>query len=399
MTFATKLLRSAAACALLAGIAAPGMAAAQTRPQVAPALSKPVSVRRAEVLATAEKLADWQLRNIATGELYTRYSSQTLDPRQWQQGAMWIGYQALAARSRSPRFRDAILAVGRKNEWRLGEREYMADDHVIGQSYLWAAKNGVGAAAIAPLRARFDAILAKPAVAHLSYYVDPSRKEEVDCTVRWCWADALFMAPPAWVELSRQTSDRRYRDFALREYWKTVDFLYDPQEHLFYRDSRYFHMRDDAKHKLFWSRGNGWVFAGLALTIPLLEAGDPDRKRLEALYVEMAEKLRRVQKADGYWAPSLLARDGSPPETSGTGFFTYGLAWGIRQGLIDRAQYEPTVRSGWSALVRAIQPDGRLGYVQQVSDKPELVAAADTQVYGTGAFLLAASAVADLDLK
>jgi rhamnogalacturonyl hydrolase YesR len=112
----------------------------------------------------------------------------------------------------------------------------------------------------------------------------------------------------------------------------------------------------------------------------------------------MAGKLKATQKPDGYWAPSLLAPEGSPPESSGTGFFTYGLAWGVKTGLLPRAEYAPAVRKGWSALVRAIQPDGRLGWVQQVSDRPEQVLATDTQYYGVGAFLLAATAVADLKL-
>jgi hypothetical protein len=37
-----------------------------------------------------------------------------------------------------------------------------------------------------------------------------------------------------------------------------------------------------------------------------------------------------------------------------------------------------------------------LGWVQQVSDRPEQVAPSDTQFYGVGAFLLAGSAVHDL---
>jgi hypothetical protein len=47
-------------------------------------------------------------------------------------------------------------------------------------------------------------------------------------------------------------------------------------------------------------------------------------------------------------------------------------------------------------LTRAVAKDGRLGWVQQVSDRPESVAETDTQYYGVGAFLLAASAVAQL---
>jgi hypothetical protein len=44
-----------------------------------------------------------------------------------------------------------------------------------------------------------------------------------------------------------------------------------------------------------------------------------------------------------------------------------------------------------------VAKDGKLGWVQQVSDRPDQVAEQDTQFYGVGAFLLAASAVAELD--
>ena len=38
------------------------------------------------------------------------------------------------------------------------------------------------------------------------------------------------------------------------------------------------------------------------------------------------------------------------PETSGTAFFTYGLAWGIRKGLLDPAIYRPALpRAGVAA--------------------------------------------------
>jgi len=48
----------------------------------------------------------------------------------------------------------------------------------------------------------------------------------------------------------------------------------------------------------------------------------------EALFKEMAAKLKAVQKPDGYWAPSLLAAfdPHTPAESSGTGFFVYGMA-------------------------------------------------------------------------
>ena len=88
-----------------------------------------------------------------------------------------------------------------------------------------------------------------------------------------------------------------------------------------------------------------------------------------------------------------------PPETSGTGFFVYAFARGISLGVLDRRTYEPAVLKGWAALGRAVQPDGMIGWVQQVSDRPDMVARTDTQFYGAGAFVLAGTAVYDLSLR
>ena len=380
--------RLLAALAAVAAVGTPLSHAAAAPPAGATAPSN--------ALEQAVRLADWQLERMAAAPV-SRATSDTNNTRAWEQAAFWVGMTALADAGGPPRVGEAIIAMGQANGWRPGEKTYFADDHAITQAYLWAARNGAGRAATAPTRETFDQVVGKPAVTTLAFYVPPEGYHAAECLNRWCWCDALFMAPAALIELSRQTGDPRYRDFALKEFWATTDFLYDPVERLYYRDSRFFERRDEQGRKMFWSRGNGWVFAGLARIIPLLPEGDPDRSRLEALFVEMAGRLSQLQKPDGYWAPSLLAPEDSPPESSGTAFYTYGIAWGIDAGLLPRDEYEPVARRGWSALLQAIQPDGRLGWVQQVSDRPEKVEANETQFYGVGAFLLAATAVARLD--
>ena len=353
------------------------------------------STSRKEVLKLASRVADWQLERMGATHGVTKYAEETANPRSWQQGAFWVGMTHLADVTGQKRFADAINTMGAANQWQPGKRIYHADDHVIAQSYLWSARHGAGAEAIAPMRATFDAILAKPPIDHLSF-VASKDYESTPCLRRWCWCDALFMSPPAWVELSRQTGDPRYTNFAMAEFWATTDFLYDQLEALYFRDSRFFERRDEQGRKQFWSRGNGWVFAGIANILDVLPKDNPNRPRMEQLFRDMAIKLKAVQKADGYWPPSLLAPENSPPETSGTGFFVYGFAWGVKNGLLDAAAYRPAIDKGWAALTRAVAKDGRLGWVQQVSDRPESVAETDTQYYGVGAFLLAASAVAQL---
>jgi len=369
--------------ALLIGLAAP--AAAQELPP------------RAAVVARMERLADWQLAHLAPLDYIAMQWSRPHDTRDWQQATFWVGLAELAERTDAPRFREAILEKGRAAQWKLGDRAYHADDHLIGAAWIWAARNGAGPQAIAPGRATFDQVLAAPSAISLEFVPRTPGAGDSACTDRWCWCDALFMAPPTLWALSQATGDPRYADFADREYRSTADYLFDPAENLFYRDSRFFDRKGAHGEKLFWSRGNGWVFSGLARMIPLIDAADPRRAYYIDLFRRMAARLAMLQRANGYWPPSLLGDpESAPDETSGTGFFVHGFAWGIEAGLLERERYLPAVARGWAALVRAIQPDGRLGWVQQVSDRPESVAASDTQFYGTGAFLLAGAAVHDL---
>jgi rhamnogalacturonyl hydrolase YesR len=406
MTMPLKSLAALLVFGLVAVSPQPGAAAQQAAPTTAAAPS------RGEVLAAAERLAKWQLAHmptplilpsgIAPERAELARLTQASNPWSWHQGTFWLGMTALADASSSPWARRAILDHGRAASWQPGPRIHHADDQLIGASYIWAAAHGAGGGALQPLRERLDRILADPPQAHLAMLLgsDETRgHSSAEALKRWSWADALFMAPPVWLRLARETGDRRYRDYALREFWAANDFLYDPAERLYFRDSRFFDKRDEQGRKIFWSRGNGWVIAALAQMIDALPPGDPDRRRLENQFRGFAGRVVALQKPDGYWPSSLLASEDTIPESSGTALFTYGLAWGIGKGLLPRGAYEHAVRRGWQALQASIQPDGSLGWVQPAGDRPAPATASGTQVYATGAYLLAATAIADLDRK
>jgi unsaturated rhamnogalacturonyl hydrolase len=333
-------------------------------------------VEKAAILKVMTAAADWQLGHPSTHE-----------PYDWTQAAFYTGVMAFVRVTDSPKYAAAMKAMGAANQWRPGLRPGHADDYAVAATYAQLYDREHERQMIAPSRALFDFLATRK-------YDEPLVWGNAIEMRELAWCDALFMAPPAMAAMSASTGDAKYLELANRLWWKTTDYLYDRDEHLYYRDSRYFDQREKNGRKVFWSRGNGWVIAGLARMLQTTPAGFRDHDRYVTLFREMAAAVLAAQSPDGYWRSSLLDPDSRPnPETSGTGFFTFSLAWGVNQGLLDRATYEPAARRGWAALVRAIHPDGLLGWVQQIGAEPGSAGADSTEVYGTGAFLLAGSEI------
>jgi rhamnogalacturonyl hydrolase YesR len=185
------------------------------------------------------------------------------------------------------------------------------------------------------------------------------------------------------------TGKKEYLKFMDKEYRYTHKYLYSKEHHLFFRDDEYFDKKEKNGQPVFWGRGNGWVMAGLPIIIQELPDDFKNKKFYEKLYVEMAQKIASLQDENGYWHASLLDPDSYPhPETSSTGFFTYSLAWGVNNGYLDKTTYQPIVEKGWKALVKAVYPNGKLGWVQPIGADPQHTTEEMTAVYGVGAFLL-----------
>jgi rhamnogalacturonyl hydrolase YesR len=214
----------------------------------------------------------------------------------------------------------------------------------------------------------------------------------------WWWSDGLYMVMPVMTKLYAITGNRQYLD-KLHEYFEySNSIMYDSDAQLYYRDARYVYPKHQSVNgkKDFWSRGDGWVFAGLAKVLKDLPKDDPYRADYIAKFKGMAQALKKAQTDDGYWTRSLLDPQHAPgPETSGTAFFVYGYLWGINNGLLERDEYLPVVRKGWRYLSKtALQADGKIGYVQPIGDRAipgQVVDQNSTTAFGVGAYLLASS--------
>lgn len=288
---------------------------------------------------------------------------------------------------------DYMNSWAEKNNWALGTNadQHGADGQVCGQTYidLYKLDGTPNENKIKAIKACVDDLIANPS-------------ESIDDL--W-WVDSYFMVMPVFSKFGNMYNNESYfkQMHDMQKYSMERWNLYSETDHLWYRDSTQIKEKTLTPNgkPVYWSRGNGWVMAALALVLNDLPENNPYRSEYIQLLQDMAKALKTVQREDGFWNRSLADKAHLPgPETSGTALFTYGIAWGINHGILDRETYLPVVWNAWNGMVEvAIQENGLLGYVQGPGYKPESKYPLDenaTYDYGVGAFLLAGSEVIKL---
>ena len=223
----------------------------------------------------------------------------------------------------------------------------------------------------------------------------------------WWWIDALQMAMPVFAKLGEVYQDTIYfnRMYDMYMFTKTQhgdSGLYNTDDHLWWRDKDFDPPYTSPNGEdTYWSRGNGWVLAALARVLDVLPDDAPHTDEYVTTFKEMAEALIAVQREDGFWNVSLHDPDEyGGKETSGTAFFTFGLAWGYNKGLLADTVYKNAAFKGWQGMVNdALHENGFLGYVQSTGKQPSdgqpvtYDKEPNFEDYGLGAFLLAGSEI------
>jgi unsaturated rhamnogalacturonyl hydrolase len=333
------------------------------------------SLNKAYIVKMMHRVADWQINDWSTNG----FKHSKVD---WTNAACYTGIYAFGNMPGNDKYLTTLVNIGNDLNWGTGKDRFMADDYCIGQIYSqlytkYKDKKMIGAFSLLA-----DSIVNKPHDEGLEWKNKIQSRE-------WAWCDALFMGPTALSYLSTATGDPKYLQTATKLWWKTTDYLYDPEEKLYFRDGSYLQKKEKNGQKVFWSRGNGWVLAGLVRLMENMPKNYPDKAKFEQLYKDMAGRIAALQQPDGSWHASLLDPASYPvKETSGTGFYTYAILWGLNHGLLDQKTYWPVVKKAWAALTVSVHPDGMLGYVQRIGAAPDSVTAESTEVYGVGAFLL-----------
>jgi rhamnogalacturonyl hydrolase YesR len=333
---------------------------------------------KADILDAADKMADAQLHALGT-------KANT----DWTWGVMEAGFCDYAhVSTRGDLYRQTLMAFADKNNWRLRQRPknpFNPDDYCMGFTYLDLNGSDSNLDKLAPMTAQLNAL-----VDHLNGY-----NAQTKLTFGWC--DTLFMVPPVMARMSALTGDRKYIDAMNGEYWRAVDQQYDRTAHLFFRDTYFIAHTDANNKKIYWSRGNGWVLAGLAELLTYMPADYPSRSKYESLFKQLSATVAPLQGVDGLWRVSLADPDLYPgPESSGTALFTYAFAWGINHKLLPGETYLPVIDRAWQGLMSARRADNLPGFAQPEGDRPQPARRDSTTVFCTGACLLAASEVQKL---
>lgn len=327
---------------------------------------------KTEIISSMRKVNEyWMLQNVAPGN------------NQWARAAYFTGHLDFYKIYPKESYLNYALLWANNNNWSLngGTGTRNADNQTCGQVYIDLYLMDTNR-----IDSRINAI--KTSIDNM---VNSTKKDD------WWWVDALYMAMPVFTRLGVLYNDDKYysKMYEIYQNNKITRKLYNTNEKLWYRDESfdppYFTSNGEDS---YWSRGNGWVIAAHARTLQLLPANHPNRAEYILTLQEMAEALKIRQREDGFWNCSLDdPNDFGGPETSGTSFFTYSIAWGINNGLLDSATFYPVVVKAWEGLVsKAVQPNGFLSYIQGVGSNPassQPVGINSTADFGVGAFLLA----------
>jgi unsaturated rhamnogalacturonyl hydrolase len=312
----------------------------------------------------------------------------------WTRAVYYEGLIALYNIDKQKKYYDYAVQWSEKHQWNLrgGVVTRNADNQCCGQTYIDLYLLDKKEERIKNIQASIDNM------------VSSDKKDD------WNWVDAIQMAMPVFARLGVLYNDtsyfrKMYDLYAFTKYNHGGKGLYNAEDHLWWRDKDFVPpYKEPNGENCYWSRGNGWVLAALVRVLQLLPKNDPHYNEYLQDFKGMSAALIKLQREDGFWNVSLHdSTHFGGKETSGTALFTYGLAWGIKNGILDKKIYKPAVVKAWNAMVKyAVHPDGILGFVQGTGKEPKdgqpvsYDHIPDFEDYGLGCFLLAGSEVCKL---
>ena len=174
------------------------------------------------------------------------------------------------------------------------------------------------------------------------------------------WVDSVMMYGVFAGWYGRAAGNDAIYDFARRQPALFARYLQDPDDKLFYHCYWTKAGHTYPKNKGYWGRGNGWVIAGLPLTIDHFEVGSEEREQAIKILRETSAALAPYQREDGYFETVFNRPGKTYAESSATALIAGGWMHGVADGYLDDSYLEPALRA-YSALLDSLeQRDGLL---------------------------------------
>ncbi|MBT2563872.1 glycoside hydrolase family 88 protein [Pedobacter sp. ISL-68] len=308
----------------------------------------------------------------------------------WTRAVYYEGLMNLYKIHPEKEYYDYAVQWGQKHNWGLrnGITTKNADDQACGQTYIDLYLIDKQPERIKDIKASIDLVIKSGKVND------------------WTWIDAIQMGMPVFARLGKLYNDTTYYNYMYKMYMHSKNTegggLYNAKDGLWWRDKDFVPpYKEPNGEDCYWARGNGWVVAALVRVLEIIPENEAHRSEYLKTYHEMIKALVPIQRADGFWNVSLHdATHFGGKETSGTALFVYGMAWGVNQGILDKATYLPIITKAWNAMTKdAVQKNGFIGYMQGTGKEPKdgqpvsYTSVPDFEDYGLGCFLLAGTEV------
>ena len=152
------------------------------------------------------------------------------------------------------------------------------------------------------------------------------------------WIDDMYMITFLQLQAYRATQDSKYLERTAKELALYLTTL-QQENGLFLHTT---------KAPFYWGRGNGWVAAGMAMTLKVLPKDNEYYATIEGAYRKMMAALLQYQREDGLWGQLIDGPD-SWDETSCSAMFTFAFIEGYAGGILDK-RYAKAARKAWIAL-------------------------------------------------
>ena len=112
----------------------------------------------------------------------------------------------------------------------------------------------------------------------------------------------------------------------------------------------------DRETPFYWGRGNGFAVLGLAETLTYLPQSHPRYADILLMYQKLLNGLLKYQNPSGCYH-QVITLPGSYQELTSTSMIGYGIARGIKLGLLDQS-YLPTLVSLWNGAKARVTETG-----------------------------------------